>query len=294
MRTLLFFLVTAAAFAQAGPQPPFVLPDSVSLERDILYARTGSRALHLDLFLPRQGAGPFPAVVYIHGGGWRNGSKEAFQRQAAYMATKGFAGACIEYRLSGEAVYPAALDDAKAAVRWMRLNAKRNRMDPGRIGAAGGSAGGHLAAMLGTTGGLTRFEGNSGNSGVSSSVQAVAAFNPVLDLSTLGKQFDNEATRTIALFLGKSWNEAPELWADASPFTHVGPASAPMLLLHGDADTTVPYEQSVAMLARLKAAGVDACLYPAKAANHGFFNAPPWFVPALEQMEKFFVRVLKR
>ena len=243
-----------------------------------MYSRIGNREMHLDLFLPKEGAGPFPAVVYIHGGGWVNGNKTAFQRQAAYMAAKGFAGACIEYRLSGEAIYPAAIDDARAAVRWLRTNAKQYRVDPGRIGAAGGSAGGHLVALLGVKG----------------EVRAVAAFNPVLDMVILGKEHSESAAKAINAFLGKTYAQAPDLWAEASPAAYAGKSSAPMLLLHGDADTTVPYRQSVDMLAKLKSAGVRAELFTAKGAKHGFFNAPPFYQPALERMEAFFTEILQR
>jgi gluconolactonase len=277
IRMLLVCAAALAACAQDRQNPAFALPDSVSVQRDVVYSRIGSREMHLDLFLPKEGSGPFPAVVYIHGGGWVNGSKAAFQRQAAYMATKGFAGACIEYRLSGEAKYPAAIDDAEAAVRWMRAHAQQNRVDPNRIGAAGGSAGGHLVALLGVKG----------------EVQAVAAFNPVLDMVILGKEHSESATKAIQEFLGKTYAQAPELWAEASPAAHAGKSTAPMLLLHGDADTTVPYQQSVDMLAKLKSAGVRAELFTAKGAKHGFFNSPPFYQPALERMEAFFAAILK-
>src|SRR5438270_12467934 len=172
MKPLLLALALAAPLLSQNQRPAFVLPDSIEMKRDLVYASPAGRDLHLDLFLPKSGAGPFPAVVYIHGGGWVNGKKNAFQRQAAYMATKGFVGACIEYRLSGEAIYPAALNDSKAAVRWLRVNAAKYRIDPDKIGAAGGSAGGHLVALLGTTGGTPAFEGDSGNAGFSSRVRA--------------------------------------------------------------------------------------------------------------------------
>lgn len=256
--------------------------------RDLVYATYGSRAMHLDLYLPKNGDGPFPAVVYIHGGGWRGGNKAAFQRQAAHMADQGFVGACIEYRLSGEAKFPAALYDSKAAVRWMRANAGKYRIDPKRIGAAGGSAGGHLAAMLGTTGGLKEFEGDGGHPGFSSSVKAVAAFNPALDFVSFGAQTGSNASNAVAAFLGAAYSEKPDLWAKAAPLTHAGKGSAAFLFLHGTKDTTVPYQQSVDMLKKLKAVGADAEIFTADDAQHGFFNRPPWFEPALKRMEEFF------
>jgi acetyl esterase/lipase len=274
-------------------QPPFQLPASVELKRDLIYARYAGREMHLDLYLPKEGTGPFPAVVYVHGGGWRGGNKNAFARQAAHMATRGFAGACIEYRLSGEAKWPAAIHDAKAAVRWVRANAGPYRIEPNRIGAAGGSAGGHLVALLGTTADRKDLEGDGGSHGVSSRVIAVAAFNPAVDLVSFGKQAPGNASNSVFEFLGASFKDNPRLWKLATPITHASAKSAKFLFLHGTSDTTVPFQQSVDMLNKLKAAGVDAELFQAEKAGHGFFNRPPWFQPTLERMEEFFVRTLK-
>ena len=130
-----------------------------------------------------EGAGSFPAIVYLHGGGWSGGDKGQFEPQATHMATKGFVGATIQYRLVPEATFPAPVEDTKAAVRWLRANASTYRIDTDGIGVAGYSAGGHLAAMLGTTPHIAEFEGDGGNPGFSSRVQAVAAFaggRPVL------------------------------------------------------------------------------------------------------------------
>lgn len=282
----LFFAVLLASAALCQQQDFKRLPD-------LVYARYGARDLRLDLYLPGTGAGPFPAVVYIHGGGWSAGNKSAFQRQAAYMAGKGFVGACIEYRLSGEAQYPAAVWDAKAAVRWMRAQAGRYHIDPNRIGAAGGSAGGHLVAMLGATAGIKRLEGDGGNSGFSSAVQAVAAFNPALDLVSWGKAAPNARDNPVAAFLGATYAEKPAIWAEASPINHAGRNCPPFLFLHGDADTTVPYRQSVEMMGRLKAAGVRAEIFTAPGAAHAFFNRPPWFQPTLDRMLTFFTATLR-
>ena len=278
MKPLIFALLPVAALFAQQEQPPFRLPEGVLAEQNLIYSSPGGRDLHLDLFLPKEGSGPFPAVVYIHGGGWKGGNRNAFRRQAAHMATKGFAGACIEYRLSGEAKYPAALQDSKAAVGWMRANAAKYRIDPQRIGAAGGSAGGHLVALLGVLG----------------DVKAVAAFNPAVDLVSVGKRAPSGAGSSVAEFLGATYAQKPELWAEATPITHVDKNSAVFLFLHGDADTTVPYQQSVDMLNKLKAAGVEAELFTAEGAAHGFFNRPPWFEPALKRMEEFFLRHLAR
>lgn len=273
---MLFGLAFAASAVAQEQKPPFRAPEGVEIRRDVVYTRYGAREMRLDLFLPNSGKAPFPGVVYIHGGGWRGGSKSAFERQAAHMATRGFIGAAIEYRLSGEAKYPAAIDDARAALRYLRENAKALRLDAARIGAAGGSAGGHLVSLLGVHG----------------EVRAVAAFNPAVDFLSLGQRGPTNADNSIAVFLGKPLAEGRAIWVEASPIEHVSAKSAPTLFLHGTADTTVPFQQSTDMMAKLKAAGVRAELFRAEGAGHGFFNRSPWYEPTLEAMEKFFVELL--
>jgi acetyl esterase/lipase len=290
----LFLLLAFTGLLPAQKAPaPFELPAGVEMKKDVVYATYGSREVHLDLYLPKDGKGPFPAVVYIHGGGWVNGGKNAFERQAAYMATKGFVGACIEYRLSGEAKFPAAIYDSKAAVRWLRANAAKYQVNPNKIGAAGGSAGGHLVALLGTSWKVKELEGAGGNAGVSSRVQAVAAFNPVTDFVSIGKATGAGAGKAVSDFLGANYAQNPGRWAEASPMTYVDADSAPTLFLHGDADTTVPYRQSVDMRDKLKAAGVYTDLFTGKGAKHAFFNNPPFYEPTLKKMEEFFTKTLK-
>ena len=144
-------LATGAGWGQRRQDPPFQQPDTVQVKRDIVYGKGGGRDLKLDLFLPKQGEEPRPGIVFVHGGGWQGGSRAAFQRQAAYLAGKGYVGACIEYRLSGEATFPAAIEDCKCAVRWLRANAGTYKVDPERIAACGGSAGGHLVCRVMTS-----------------------------------------------------------------------------------------------------------------------------------------------
>ncbi len=289
----LLFGFTALLFGQQEQKTAVPIPDGVVVKRDVVYSSYGTRELRLDLYLPKEGTGPFPGVIYIHGGGWSGGNKTAFQRQAAYMATKGFVGACIEYRLSGEAKYPAAVYDSRAAVRWLRANAAKYHVNPNRIGAAGGSAGGHLVALLGSGWKLKKLEGDGGNSKISSRVQAVVAFNPVTDFVIIGKKLpDGGANTAVSSFIGGPYSEKPDLWAQASPITHVDADCAPILFLHGTADTTVPYSQSTDMMNKLKSAGVKTDLFSAEGAKHGFFNGAPFFEPTLKKMEEFFISTL--
>ncbi len=261
-------LLVSAVFAQS-PVP-------------VVYATYGTRQMQADLFLLPSGGSAHPAVVYVHGGGWSGGNRKQFHPQAADMAAKGFVGLAIEYRLSGEAKYPAALEDVRAAIRWLRANAKRYGADPRRIGLAGGSAGGHLVALAGLTG-----KGPD-------AVQAVAAFNPVLDLVGFGRRDPANLTGPVAKFLGKTYAEDPALYESASPLSLVHAGAPPFLLLHGDADTTVPYRQSAEMKAALEKAQVRVELLTAEGAAHGFFNRPPWFEPTRKRMEEFFVSTLNK
>jgi acetyl esterase/lipase len=231
-------------------------------------------------------------VVFVHGGGFSKGDKAAFSRQGAYLASKGFVAVSIEYRLSGVAKYPAALYDCKTAVRWVRTHAIEYHVAPDKIGAAGGSAGGHLVAMLGTTGDDPALDGPDA-AGVSSRVTAVAALNPAVDLISTGKSGKAESIESLRQFLGCSYQENPKLWAEATPITHVSKKSAAFLFAHGTGDTTVPYQQSLDMLNKLKAAGVPAEIFSAEGANHGFFQKPPFYQPVLERMETFFARWLR-
>lgn len=271
----------------------FVLPPGVTVEKDIIYGKAGDTELKLDLYLPKPGGPARPGIVFIHGGGWRGGSKGQFRQQAAHLAGKGYVGACIVYRYSKQATFPAALEDCKCAVRWMRCVAKKYNIDPKRIAAVGGSAGGHLAGMVAYTDPSHGWEGKGGHDTQSSAVQAVAMFNPVLDLVHCAKK--KMLGNSMKLFVGKTYQEAPELYEAASPMTHLDATCPPTLTLHGTADKTVPYEQSVKLVERLKKLGVPAELYTAEGQPHAFFNPPkPHFKPTLARLEAFLDKHLKK
>jgi acetyl esterase/lipase len=283
----MLLVVLTVVFAQ-GPSPPFRLPDNVELKADLVYGNGGGRELKLDLFLPKNDGAARPAILFIHGGGWQGGTRRAFYRQAALLAsTRGYVGGCIEYRLSGEAKFPAAVEDSKCAMRWLRANAKIYGVDPTRIAACGGSAGGHLAAMLGVTDKSAGLEGNGGYSEYSSRANLVIDFNGVSDLESVVN--NQPAVGPVVKFLGATFAENPALYRKASPITYVDKNAPPFLFLHGTDDTTVPIDQSRAMLKKLREAGVRAEIYEAEGGKHGFFNAPPFFEPALKRMEAFVV-----
>jgi acetyl esterase/lipase len=264
----------AAVTTACGHKPPV----GVETLEDIVYTRAGGRALRLDLYLPA-GPGPWPAIIYLHQGGWHSGDKTAFRRQAEYMAGRGFAGACVEYRLSNEARFPGAVEDAKAAVGWLRANATRYRINAERIGAAGASSGGYLALMIGLD--------------PDTKLRAVVAFNPVIDLVALGKFAPDDRGNYIARFMGQSFGENPGLWEQASPLHHVNRLAPPTLLLHGTEDELIPYEQAVEMQRALEQAGVRAELFSAAGGKHGFYQEPEFYGLTLQKMEEFFASTLK-
>ena len=170
----LLFLSLATAGAQTPPvappaSPPTKVPEELvaSLEShpDLTYARYGDRELQLYLFRPKSQTEALPAIVCIHGGGWFKGERRSMIPLAQTLASKGFVTVAISYRLSGEAKFPAAIQDAKAAVRWLRANAGTYGIEADKIGVTGLSAGGHLAALLATSGGVAELEGDGGNAG---------------------------------------------------------------------------------------------------------------------------------
>lgn len=202
------------------------------LRQDVVYgtAGAGGRALTLHLYVPGAGR-ERPGVVFVHGGGWAGGHPARYSDMASALASEGYVAATISYRLSGEACWPAALEDAKCAVRWLRAHAFELEVDPTRIAIAGGSSGGHLAAMVALTPG--RYEGTGGWNGVSSEVQAAVLYCPALDLRGSGL---NAAGRQAARMFLSNENFA----AEASPVTHVSRACPPLLTRVGDQDQVTP------------------------------------------------------
>jgi len=248
------------------------LPDSVRLIPDVRYADTDNPRQRLDLYLPKQSKSkkPLPVVVFIHGGGWRNGDKAGGRaRVAPFVASGEYAAASIGYRLSGEAIWPAQIHDCKAAIRWLRGNAQKHGLDPDRIGVWGTSAGGHLVALLGVSGDVRELEGKLGKHLDQSSRVAcvVDFFGPTLLGSMPGKARPGSAE---SLLLGGLASERPEVAKQASAVTHASRGDAPFLILHGTNDRVVPYKQSELLQAALEKAGVPSLFVRVEGGGHGF------------------------
>ncbi|MBM4016778.1 MAG: alpha/beta hydrolase [Planctomycetes bacterium] len=260
-----------AAPAAARPRP---VPEDLEYIRDVEYGKGGGRALRLDILRPKQPpAQPMPVVVYIHGGAWRGGSRAAMPLLCNRLAQEGYFCASIEYRLSQESPFPAQIEDCKCAIRFLRARAKEYNINPDRIGVWGHSAGGHLVALLGTSGDAKDLEGTGGWQDQSSRVQAVLdCFGPA-DFTIIPKWAEGiqeQMKGPVYQLLGGPVAENAEKAAKASPITHVSKDDPPILIMHGDQDFVVPLDQSVRLAEALKKAGVDVTLHVVKGAGHGF------------------------
>lgn len=255
------------------------LGEGITMIEDIPYVPGSADGRQLlDLYLPENKAKkPLPTVIWIHGGAWLIGSKK--DMPALRLVRNGFAVASINYRLSKTATFPAQLSDCKAAVRYLRANAIRYKLDPNRMGVWGNSAGGHLAALLGTTGDLKDMDGNLGVAAQSTRLQAVCDWCGPTDLMTIKAQsgkfcrLDHTSDDSpVKLLLGGFPSEKPELAKKASPVNFASKDDPPFLIMHGDLDDVVPIAQSEELCKSLKAAGVSTTYYVVPSAGHNFFS----------------------
>lgn len=246
---------------------------AVQFEADVQYGMGGGEPLLLNLARPklddaaRQAAGPLPAVVCIHGGGWQGGNRSNFDGLIRQLAARGYVAVTISYRLAPKHVFPAQIEDCKCAVRWLRAKSSELGVDPQRIGALGGSAGAHLAMMLAVMDPKDGLEGDGGWPDQSSKVQAAVSFSGPTNL--VGK-FSHESTRILQTFLGGTMEEKLELYRQASPITYVNQGDAPLLLFAGTKDPLVPYDQAFQMTTALHEAGVTGRVELLIGAGHGW------------------------
>jgi acetyl esterase/lipase len=266
------------------------LPPNVKAVRNVAYVPNGHERQVLDLYVPEKAEGRLPLIVWVHGGGWLSGNKEGCP--ALFLTAKGYAVASINYRLSQHAVFPAQIEDCKAAIRWLRANAAKYHLDPDHIGAWGGSAGGHLVALLGTTNLRKELEGKDGNLDQSSGVQCVVDFFGPSDFVHWDPEFNKGVNEMIGKLLGGPAPMHPEEARKASPIQYVGKDAVPFLILHGDKDNIVPLSQSESLADALKKAGKEAQLVVLKGSGHG----GPGFDNAKNRklIEEFFDKHLKK
>ena len=274
--------------AHSQDVPPSETISGVRIWRDIAYVSKAHARQKLDFYAPSTsgGAGPWPCVVFIHGGGWENGSRR--DNGALGLCWRGYAVASIGYRLSGDAPFPAQIEDCKAAIRYLRAHATRFNIDPHRIGASGGSAGGHLASLLGTTGDVTTFDKGE-HLDQSSRVKAVVNFYGPTNLAFYGASRPGDL---LSRFIGGPIQDNPTKVQAANPINYVNTGDPPFAIFHGDADPLVPQRHSEALRDALQKAKVPVTLTIVRGAGHGFNGKSLDDVNA--QVVAFFDRYLKQ
>jgi acetyl esterase/lipase len=270
----------SVAVQQAEPQPNANpqnarVPAGVKAFRDLAYVTDGHARQKLDLYVPEKANGPLPVIVWIHGGGWAAGSKDGCPPLNADYTRHGYAVASIGYRLSSDAIFPAQIEDCKAAIRWLRAHAKDYNLDPDHIAVWGSSAGGHLVALLGTSDHVKDFDVGE-NLDQSSRVQAVCDYYGPTDLL----QMDEHALPTAflkhdaanspeAMLIGGPIQEHKEAANKANPISYVTKDAPPFLIVHGDKDPLVPHHQSELLYEALKSAGTQVRFHTLEGAGHG-------------------------
>ncbi len=272
-------------YRKLKPQYPAIqvvqpkVPSGVIARMNVTYCTQNGRDLHLDAFYPAKKTGqkPRPAVLLIHGGGWRSGDRSQQIPMAQALAAKGYVAVTAEYRLSTEALYPAAVHDLKAAVRWLRANARTYNLDTNRIAALGCSAGGQLAALLGATG----------------DVQAVVDVDGLVafDHPESGEGDDRKSTSAATYWFGGPKTETLAEWHEASPLTYANRQTAPILFLNSSVDRMHAGRDD--LIKQLKMRGIYTEVHTFADAPHPFWLFQPWFTPTMIHVVSFLDKVFR-
>jgi acetyl esterase/lipase len=262
----------------------------IKSEKKIVYGKGDDVDLELDLAMPAEGKGPFPAVVCIHGGGWKAGNRQQLVELTEVFAKNNFVAVTISYRFAPKYQFPAQIEDCKAAVRWMRANAGKYNIDSDRIGAVGFSAGAHLSCLLGTADETAGLEGKGGNPKQSTKVQAVVSFFGPTDftIKTWSKDVEN---RFLVPFLGGTLEEKKDQYRKCSPIIYCSKNNPPFLFFHGTEDPLVGIENSQKMAKKLRELGVSAELVTMEGDGHGWGGEK--LAKTLDQTVTFFKDKLK-
>jgi len=271
------------------------VPQNTKVLRDVEYVPGGGHTRSFDLYVPEAKPGvKIPLVIWVHGGAWRGGSKDG--NQALWLLKEGFAVASVNYRLSGEAHFPAQIEDCKAAVRFLRAHAQEYGIDGDHFGVWGSSAGGHLVALLGVTGGVRSLDGNNDTPNISSKVQAVCDFFGPSDLLTMSSQDafsqvqHDDPSSPESQLVGGPIQQNVDKALSASPVNYITPDDPPFLIVHGDNDPLVPIGQSWELYGTLQKAGVKATMHLVPNGGHGDHFDPKEIGPLVRD---FFAQSLK-
>jgi len=280
--------------ARAKTAIPQSILNGLNEKRNVTYASYGDRNMEMDIYRPKSAWGKLPAIVCIHGGGWKKGDRFKFEKMAQALAARGYVAATISYRLSGEAQFPAAIHDCKAAVRFLRANADELGIDSDHIGAIGLSAGGHLTALLANSGGVKELEGNGGNAQFSSTIQAAIPMGVPADAMS---EFVKEASanpnkgQNWRMFLGGTQEEEIELYRLASPNHHLDKDDPPSWFIAGSEDGENSRAESYRK--KMEELGIETGLTLLDNAPHAFLGKQVWFDEMIEVAGDFFDRNLK-
>jgi acetyl esterase/lipase len=272
-------------------------PAGAEIGTNLVYAKVGERELHVNLVLPKKKpTNSLPVIVWIHGGGFKIG--DYTRNRAAWFAEHGYAAASVQYRFTGVAPLPAQVFDCKAAIRFLRANASKYGLDPNHIGVWGGSAGGHLAALIGTSADIKELEGDLGNADQSSRVQAVSPWYGLYDMTAGDKdrKKDTKKLEPFIDFLGGTFAEKRDLAKLVSAVTHATKDDPPFLIVHGEIDRTMPIHQAELLNDALSKAGADVTFIRVKGGNHNLTATD--MEPNMDEIERrmlqFFDKHLKQ
>ena len=293
-KLLIIVLWTAAvmpAVAKDDPQEILDrLPKDTIIERDVVYATNGDRKMLLDVYRPKSDK-PLPLVIWFYGGAWDWGNKDR-SNALVPMISRGYAIAGVTYTKSREEVFPAVINDCRAAVSFLRLNAKRFNLDPKRFGAAGESSGGHLTALLATTSDSNEFMKHPVTHKASSAIQAASPWCGPTDFLKLNEvkasQDYSKKHSAPSRLIGTPIREVPEKCRQANPITYASKGDPPCFIVHGDKDFVVPMNQSELLHAALKKAGVPSRLHVVKGGGHGFSKITPANNEIVKKVMDFF------
>lgn len=271
------------------------MPPNISSEYGIVYQSYGERQLRLDIFYPSDSTKLYPAVLMIHGGGWKSGDRSLLIPMAKRLAAEGFVTATIEYRLSQEAGYPAAVFDIKAAIKWLRANSKKYLIDTNKITVLGTSAGGHLAALVGVTNGIKNFEQLTDNPNFSSDVQAIVDIDGILDFTDpaeSGKDTNLAEPSVGKLWFGYTYEDNPSIWIEASPLTYVNEKTPPMEFINSSfVRFHAGRDEAIEVLNKYE---IYYEVHTLPDSPHSFWLFHPWFEPTCEYVINFLYKVFKR